>query len=179
MGRRDDVFIIAVRFFLVLYSWKTMGGGGGGDLCDDFFFSSVELKKVTKKAASRSGGRTERRSRENCGRRPFQIRLNASPSPSPLSRSPHQTSLSLPRSARRRRGSKRTSFFISSALPVFTNERDVGIFPPLALVALLPALRPSSGPLFPLRPSLHSSSQLSASLTLDTSADLAGKIAQA
>ena len=121
MGRKDGVFIIAVRFFLVLYSWKTMGGGGGGDLCDDFFFSSVELKKVTKKAASRSGGRTERRSRENCGRRPFQIRLNASPSP--LSRSPHQTSLSLPRSARRRRGSKRTSFFISSALPVFTNER--------------------------------------------------------
>ena len=39
--------------------------------------------------------------------------------------------------------------------------------------------RPSSCPLFPLRPSLHSSSQLSASLTLDASADLAGKIAQA
>ena len=134
MARRG-VFIIAVRFFLVLYSWKTMGKGGGGeggDLCDDFFLS-VELKKVTKK---RRLGRADEwsRSRENCGRRPFQIRLNASPSP--LSRSPHQTSLSLPRSARRR-GSKRTSFFISSALPVFTNERDVGIFPPL--VALLPA----------------------------------------
>ena len=81
-GRRLDRCSF-VRFFLLLFLWKTIEEGGGeGDLCDDFF--SVELKKVTKNGASL--GQTDGARR-------------IVPVPNPVKRlplSPHQTSVSLP-----------------------------------------------------------------------------------
>ena len=96
------------------------------DLCDDFF--SVELKKVTKNGASHGA--------ENCGRRPFQIRLNAS-----------RLSLSLPLRIKRRSPlSLPPRHFSSALLCLFSLMRRWNFRSALLRFAVSPSRPPSSAP---------------------------------